>query len=108
MDLTITFAEGVPDIPIGQMRYCFVRCRSQHDGKVRIFGAWYLNAYPLMFNYAPCPNCPGGDDCPGTQGDGCPVTGWCEERFDPDYDTSYYKLSGTVLGYAPQPEPTVE
>lgn len=111
MDLTLTFAEGVPDTPKGQMQYCFVRARSHHDGKVRVFGAWYLNAYPLTFDHGPCPDCPypnGEKDCPGADGDGCPVTGWCEEKFDPDYESSYHKIYGEVLGYAAQPEPVTK
>lgn len=107
MQITLDFQDGTPDVPRGGMRYYFVRSRSKHDGKVRVFGAWYLNEYGLEYD-GPCPHCPfpdGEEDCPATNGDGCPTTGWFEERFDPEYESSYYRLEGEILGFAPQPEP---
>ena len=65
--LTLDFQDGVPDVPRGQMKYFFVRSRSKYDGKVRVFGAWYLNSYPLVYEHGPCPDCPfpnGEKDCP--------------------------------------------
>lgn len=109
MQITLNFEEGTPDIPKGRMKYAFVRCRSKYDGKVRVFGAWYLNSYGLVYEYGPCPDCPypnGEKDCPAVDGEGCPATGWFEEIFDPEYESSFCRLTGEVLGFALQPEPT--
>lgn len=109
MQLTLDFAAGTPDIPTGAMRYYFVRQRSPYDHKIRVVGAYYLNEYLLDFEDNPCPQCPypdGEQDCPGANGDGCPVTGWFDEKWHPGYDSVYQRLEGEILAFASPPEPT--
>ena len=110
MHLTLEFLAGTPDTPSGAMQYCFVQHRSPHDHKVRVFGAYYLNEYKLYFEDGPCPQCPypnGEEDCIAVAGDGCPTTGWFEEKWHPEYDSVYEPLRGDVIGFARQPEPTI-
>ena len=112
MQITLTFETGTPDVSPGNMRYFFVRVRSSGDHKVRVIGAYYLNEFPLEFEDGPCPQCPcpdgdiDGQECSGAAGDGCPWTGWYDEKWHPEYDTAYHRLDGEVLGFAKQPDPT--
>ena len=101
--------EAVPQIKRGSYDYFFVRCRSNHDGKIRVFGAYYLNAYPLHYEYG-CIGCEGvgGDNCPMANGDGCPTTGWFDEVANESEDHFYERIYGEVIGFAEQPAPALD
>ncbi len=106
----LTFTEGnVPaEIEPGSMAYFFVAMRSSYDGQIRIFGAFYLNGYPLVFEDRPCPDCPdpdgGGPTCHGAETGQCPVTGWVDERWNGD-DQGYFEfVAGDVVAYAKKPD----
>ncbi len=107
MQITLDMTEGqAPDVPRGQMGYFFVRARSPYDNKVRLFGAYYLNAYPLHYEYG-CADCEdrGEENCPMADGGDCPTTGWFDEVTHPDFDTVYERLSGDVIAFCKPPEP---
>ena len=77
MQITLDFQDGdKPDVKPGHTGYFFVRCRSSYDGKIRVFGAHYLNAFPLHYEDG-CSKCGdlAEDECPAVNGDGCPTTG---------------------------------
>lgn len=105
MKLDIEFTNGAtPDTPPGSEKYFLVACRSRHDGKVRVFGAYRLNGALLHYEDG-CASCPeDADQCPMSHGDGCPTTGWFKEIYDADYDRSWERLRGDVIAYAPQPK----
>jgi len=107
MLLTLDFMDGgIPDTPKGRLDYFFVRCLSKYDGKVRVFGAYYLNEYPLEYEGG-CSKCEdiGEDKCPMSNGNGSPTTGWFDEVCNESCDGFYETLSGEVIGFAKQPEP---
>lgn len=107
MQITFDFTEGQePELAKGSMGYYFVRARSRHDGKVRMFSAYFLNAYPLHFEGG-CNECEhiGEANCPMDDGMGCPVTGWFDEVTHPDFDSIYEPLASDVIAYCKPPKP---
>ena len=102
--IPLEFEDGDTPSEVNGSNYFFVACRSRHDGKVRVFGAYYLNAEPLHYEDG-CANCPDdADKCPSSHGNGCPTTGWFTEAYDADYDQSWERVDGAVLGFAKQPQ----
>lgn len=106
MQITFDFQDGdKPDIEKNSMEYFLVRSVSKYDGKVRVFTAFYLNEYPLEFEWG-CSKCDElGDACPALHGDGCPQTGWFEDKYHSDYDSVYERITNPVIGFASMPKP---
>lgn len=102
--IPLEFADGDTPTNVNGIAYFFVACRSRHDGKVRVFGAYYLSDEPLHYEDG-CAECPSNEDeCPAHHGFGCPTTGWFTETYDAEYDRSWERVDGTVLGFAKQPQ----
>lgn len=107
MQITLDFTEGcIPQIKKGSRDYFFVRCKSSYDGKVRTFGAFYLNEYPLEYEWG-CSKCEdiGEDKCPMANGNGCPTTGWFDESSNDGEDRFYESIAGDVIAFVKPPAP---
>lgn len=81
----------VPDIPEGSHQEVLVVAKAKKDGAFYVYGAEYLNEFPLLYPDDHECNCPEGlhdrtDGC-------CPTTGWFEDAPNDDYDRLYTKLS---------------
>lgn len=106
MEITINFTEGdTPKIQPGDMEYYLVRAYSSHSESVHTFAAYYLNQYPLHYEWG-CKDCEdrGEENCPMANGDGCPTTGWFEEKLNGE-DEVFYRLSTDVVAFAKMPAP---
>lgn len=96
-------ADEIPPVPKRQEGYflvCVERWRGE-SGKRYVFGASYLNEFPLYPE----------DGCPHIEEheDGCPETGWRMERERDDETTLYEHLwmdqSDVFVGWRKFPEP---
>lgn len=103
-----TFYKGdTPPVARGWMRSYIVtvRRKAAHAGQRNVFtcAAQYLNQYRLETDGG-C----GAVDCEEKHEDGCPFTGWFEDRFHPDYESYYCKLlaeGDEVIEWAEIPGP---
>jgi len=95
-----------PETPTGECGFFIVAVRRKHSGKIYTFGACYLNAFLLQFEYG-CSKCDGDEDqCPHSDRDGCPRSGWYSDEPVTDYDRSFDPLLGPddeFLGWQPYP-----
>lgn len=95
----LIFKTGTPTVPSREMRYFLI---AGGEGKP-IWGAWYLQDYPLHYEDG-CPNKDReGFTCSCENGDGCETTGWFEETSNFDYDEFYKKLPQEPVAFAEQP-----
>ena len=81
----------VPDVPKGECEILIVAVRRRHSQKVFSFGACYLNAFPLHFEYG-CGDCGDEAECPNATGDGCPKSGWMQDEPTGDDGRTYTPL----------------
>lgn len=107
---TVFYAGDTPPVPKGHMQGFIVTVsRAGHPARARrmyTFAAQYLNQYPLDMD--------GGceaEDCQDKHDDGCPATGWFEDRAHSDYENFYTNLLGEgdqVVEWAALPGPPEE
>lgn len=75
--------ETVPDVELGECDIFIVAVRRSRGARA-VFGACYLNAMPLHFEWG-CDACSDETECPDIMGNGCPRTGWrSDEPTDDD------------------------
>ena len=91
---------GVPDVKPGSMKLCIVAGLSK-EGRKTCFPAYYLNAYPLVYE-EDCVErgCPKDED----HSDGCPTTGWFYDESNFEYKNCYWRIDGEVVAWAPWPD----
>ena len=103
-DVIWTKSPEVPPVKSGAMGYYMVATKI--GGKS--FGAFYLNEYALTSEYG-CLNEKRPEyQCPCENGDGCPSTGWFNEKESADYDGFYERLAPPVIAWAEFPSYTPE
>ena len=88
-----------PPVKPGSMQSFIVL--TEREGRKASFAAHYLNQYPLEYE----DGCEAPECAEGKHEDGCPTTGWFYDESNFDYDHCYFRLDGTVLAWAPIPEP---
>jgi len=104
MNSTWEKPETVPDVKPGELDI-FIVAVQRKEGARAVFGACYLNAFPLHFEWG-CNDCDDPDKCPDVNGDGCPKTGWRTDEPTEDDGRIYTPLlrpGDELLGWQPYP-----
>lgn len=95
MELKFTPAATLPEVAAGDNKI-FIILTEHENGKRFVLPAYYLNRFPLEYEDCKC-------DTDKDHDDGCPTTGWFYDESNFEYEHCYWKVTGTVLAWAPLP-----